>query len=137
MDISDITATIKVAEVHPNFRHRGIGRIMLGAITEYLTSKNIYGIDLECEPLSSSAIWSRLGFTEAPRSPYRDGKEMFILLKSPLQPVTAPDHTEAIELWDAEPHACTSVPAGWIFSPEFTNGTRSLSKPIVLFGSHE
>lgn len=141
---TDKTARIEIAEIRPSHRKKGIGKKLIDHLIEFLKTKNIVVVDLQCAPADSEPIWKRLGFVEFPDPPERykfnsDGnKKLYKILTDHLRRSSVRRNDETIELWNNEPYRTIEItPPTYIWNLEFTNSTRKLSKPIIQPASYE
>lgn len=138
----DLTASIYLAQVHPDFRNKGIGKFILEEIIRQLENTNTYAIDLYCSPESSQIVWKRLGFDYFPENSEKNRFEkptMYKIIKPFLKPCLNKigNENEVIEIWNDKEHKAYNKEPTWIWELEFVNDTRKLRKPIVHFGDCE
>lgn len=55
-----------IAEVRPDQRGRGYGRMIAEAMVEQSTAKGLSVIEIDCAPETSVPFWTRMGFTPVP-----------------------------------------------------------------------
>jgi len=141
---TDKTARIEIAEVKPTHRKKGIGKKLTTELLTFLKDKNIFVVDLQCSPETSEPFWKSLGFVEFPPPPenynfnYDGNKKLFSILTEYLQASSVQHTDETIELWNQEPYTTDeNTPPTYIWNLEFKNGTRKLSKPIIIQGHYK
>ena len=136
------TLIIDVAEVKPNYRRKGVGKLLLEKTTERYQYEEVYALQLHCSPKSSHLIWKELGFEYFPDSPTDTsaGKiEMYKIIKAHLscQNENLKLTSEVIEIWDNEPDYTNDKEPTWVWKLEYLKNSTILKKPIVLFGNPE
>lgn len=133
-----IMATINFAEVKPDCRNKGIGKILLGSLIEKFLQKGIYAITLSAEPVTSvsaETVWKRMGFMEFPdNGPFwKKGKDLYKI----ISPIYTPDNTsdmkdgEFIELWNEEPYLTKEMQPLCRWKLMFKENKRELVQPII------
>lgn len=132
------TARIEVMEVRPTDRKKGIGKILVTQLLNFLRDKGVHVVDLQCSPNTSEPVWKRLGFVEFPDSPEKynfksgDNKKLYSILTEHLQKSNIQYANETIELWNDEPYMTNdNAPPTYVWNVEFIEGTRKLLKPII------
>lgn len=139
---SQSTFIIEVAEVKPNYRRKGVGRLLLEKIIERHQNEEIFALQLHCSPKSSHLIWKELGFEYFPDSPtdtsagkikmYKIIKPHLTCLNGNLKPTS-----EVIEIWDNEPEYTNNKNPNWVWKLEYLENSNILKKPIVHFGNYK
>lgn len=136
--ITEKTARIELAEIHQGHRRKGIGKILITTLLNFLRDKGMHVVDLQCSPSSSEPIWKRLGFVEFPDPPQKykfnssANKKLYSILTEHLQTSSIQHADETIELWNDEPYMTNdSTPPIYVWNVHFIEGTRKLLKPIV------
>lgn len=138
----DLTIAIGVAEVDPNCRKKGIGKLMLQEIIKKYQTKNTYAFYLFCAPESSQRIWKKLGFKYFPNNSTNDKPdkiEMFKIIKPYLKSRKSnlKNDNEVIEIWNDEPRRTDDENPTWVFNLKYKKNTTVLNKPIVIFGDFD
>jgi GNAT superfamily N-acetyltransferase len=135
---TDKTARIEIAEVKPTHRKKGIGKILMTQLLNFLTDKGVCVVDLQCSPDTSEPVWKRLGFVEFPDSPENynfnsgDNKKLYKILTEHLKTSSVQRSDETIELWNNEPYTTNDkTPPTYLWNVEFIDETRKLSQPII------
>jgi predicted acetyltransferase len=137
---SDLTVSISVAEVKPNYRKKGIGKLLLEEIIKKYESQNIYALYLYCAPESSQRIWKKMGFKYFPNNSTNDRSdkiEMYNIIKPYLKSRKSKSQNEIIEIWNEEPHRTNDENPTWVFNLKYKKKTKILDKPIVHFGDFD
>ena len=134
--------SIGVAEVNPNYRNKGIGKLLLDKIIEKYSAKDIYALHLFCAPESSQKIWKKLKFKYYPNnsSNTRSQKiEMYRIIKTNLNCSNKIENEidEVIEIWNDEPYKTEKVQPTWIWKIKYLKNSSVLKNPIVHFGHHK
>lgn len=128
----DRSVTIDVAEIHPDFRGKGIGRKLLNAVAAHLSTEKIYSLDLFCTPSSSEVIWKRLEFVAIPQS---ENNGLYLVITRCLKPATKiMSDGETLEIWD--PESRSGLPY-ITYNLQFENDSRRLIAPIVLYAEYD
>lgn len=138
------TAKIEIAEVKLSQRKKGVGKVLIAELLNYLKNKGIYVVDLQCVPESSEPVWKKLGFIEFPDPPENcnfnvcENKKLYKILIESLDPNSSRFSNESIELWNDEPYATieNTLPT-YFWNIEFVEGTRRLLKPIIHPGHYD
>lgn len=133
--LSEIVATIDLAEIKPDHRKKGLAKILLEHLFNYFSTKGIMIVDLMCSPEESEDAWKKMGFVEFPDEDIYNGsdgrnKELYQIIVPAMYLV--PDCTmEHIALWDVTTHGWSNQDPRWIWPAIFKPGTRKLIKPII------
>lgn len=150
----DLSVSVSVAEVKPDYRKKGIGKLILDEIINNYANKEVYALYLFCAPRSSHKIWKKLGFNYYPNNSDNDrfqknttifdkdyGKdkiEMYKIIKPYLKPrKNVSDKNEIIEIWNNHPHYTEDENPTWTWNLKYTKQTNKLEKPIVHFGFYK
>lgn len=130
---SDLTITIDIAEIHFNFRGKGIGKFFIDQIIEYFRKRGIVAINLQCAPVSSKSYWEKVGFIPYDERMGRNNEHYKLIAPScPIfKPELEDDNSEVIELWNLETFQANDALPKWTWKVEYKFGTRKLSKPII------
>lgn len=136
------TLIINVAEVKPNYRRKGVGRLLLKEIIEKYKNEEVFVLKLHCSPKSTHLIWRDLGFEYFPDSPadtsagkiemYKIIKPLLSCLNGNLNPTS-----EVVEIWDNEPGYTNDNNPTWVWKLEYLENSNILKKPIVHFGHYK
>lgn len=135
-------ATINIAEIKPLLRKKGLGKILVNGVLDFLSAGQVVVVDLHCQPASSERIWKSLGFIEFPdcidfiehNNP--TGKKLYKILV-PALPATKKQGEELLELWDIGIYNQANVDPKWRWVLSFKDNTRELSLPIIGPCHHE
>lgn len=127
------TAKISIAETHPDFRKKGLSRMLLDALIRTFQKKGILAIDLQSISIESETAWKHLGFTEFPedkKDRRSEEKELFKVIV-PVMEISTLTAAETLELWHMDTHEISDLTpnAGWNLS--FIDGSRNLKQSIV------
>ena len=151
----NLTVSISVAEVDPNYRKKGIGKLILKEIIKNYAHKEVYALKLFCAPRTSHKIWKKLGFKYFPNNSKNDrfeknqnmfdenyGKdklEMYKIIKPYLKPrkINPNSKNEIREIWNNEPLFFENKNPTWTWNLKYIKKTNKLEKPIVHFGCHK
>lgn len=138
----DLTVSISVAEVKPNYRKKGIGKLLLEEIIKKYENQNTYALYLFCAPESSQRIWKKLGFKHFPNNTSNDRSdkiEMYKIIKPYLKSRNSKfkNKNEIIEIWNEEPCRTNDENPTWVFNLKYKKKTKILKKPIVHFGDFD
>lgn len=134
------TATINIAEIHPEYRNMGVAKSFLNQIIAFLLKHNYYALDLMCAPASSEDIWKKLGFINIPQSPKNKKSKNIILYRiiTPILETTNKiDEGETIEIWNNEPYNTVDDKPTWSWELKFREGTRILIAPIIQYTNYK
>lgn len=137
-----LTICIGVAEVKPDFRQNGIGKLLLESIIEKYVIQNFYALYLYCAPVASQIVWKKLGFKFYPNNSTNDKSDKVQMYKI-LTPYlntrqgTSKIENEIIEIWNDEPHLTQDDKPSWVWFLKYKKNTKVLQKPIVHFGHYE
>jgi GNAT superfamily N-acetyltransferase len=125
------TATISIAEIHPKFRSKGLGRTLITALFNRFQENGICVTDLQCAPASSEPAWKKMGYQEFPQGLIYDldGHKKLYQILVPSLKQTDKDALEIIELWNVEPHIESKVM--WKWEVQSKNGTNELVDSII------
>lgn len=137
-------AGIEIIEVKPTHRKKGVGKKLINELLNFLKTKNIYVVDLQCSPATSELFWKSLGFVEYPEA-LKDylfsqgkNKKLFMILIEHLQTSHVEVYDETIELWNEEEYRTSKdTPPKYIWNIEYKQGTRQLIKPIIHPGHYK
>lgn len=131
----NLTAEIDIVEIIPTQRNKGLCKHLILNLFEYFKNRNIYAVDLQCNPASSEPIWRKLGFIDFPIKGDENmegyNKELYCVLIPSSKETNTYDNNEIIELWNDEPHRTNKREPNWIWNLEYKIGTRELFMPIV------
>lgn len=132
---SDFTSKIELAEMHPFFRKKGFGKVLITELFSLFVSKNILVVDLQCSPTNSEKVWKKLGFIEFPSNSgiwNRNNKELYKILIPVLPKLKKKnDAKETLELWYDEPHSLKEQESTCKWGLVFKENSRELLNPIV------
>jgi GNAT superfamily N-acetyltransferase len=134
------TATISVAEIHPEYRNKGVAKFFLNQIIDFLLKHNYYALDLMCAPASSETIWKKLGFANIPESTENKKNKNIILYRiiTPILETTNKiNEGETIEIWNNEPYSTVDDKPTWSWELKFREGTRILIAPIIQYVNYK
>ena len=115
-------------------RKKGLGRIMLQLFEEYLTSQNVVGITLMCQPADSEAAWIKMQFSRMPNYLEENEVKMHKIIVA-HQPNIQYDEgriSNQILVWDAEPIRVKGQNPLYCWEPSFAENGASLVLPIIF-----
>ena len=58
----DTDTELSIVEVHPKYRNRGVGKVLMHHLIRYFREHDVRYVHLECVPASSEVFWRSLGF---------------------------------------------------------------------------
>lgn len=127
----DKVVTIDIAEIKPENRKKGIGRLLMNSCMDRFRQEGKLVTELFCEPKSSEKVWKKLGFLNCPPNYLKDNKirMYFPLVETSSYAFSSED--EIIELWDHDPTNRTTVNSTWIWKVERKINSNELIKPII------
>ncbi len=133
--IFDQTSKLDLVEIHPKFRQKGFGELIINEIIKVLSKQNIFAINADCINEKSENLLRKHGFEQFPSHELWDAenKNMFKVVIPNLK--TSEQKIEAgncIELWDVEPHMKKGKKPKWIWNLTLKNNTNILVEPIVI-----
>jgi predicted GNAT family acetyltransferase len=127
----DRVVTIDIAEIKPEKRKKGIGRLLINSCLERFSQEGKMIVELFCEPKSSKKAWKKIGFLNCPPNYLKDNK---IRMYFPLIEITSnvpSSEDEIIELWDFDPTYRTTENPKWVWKIERELNSNKLVRPIV------
>lgn len=136
-------ARVDYMEIKPSLRKKGIGKILINHLTNFLENENILVVDVLCAPAESEHFWKRMGFLEFPsqliESEFKScpHKKLYKILPDHLNPSFNPQSEETMELWQDEPYKTKNTPPEYVWALDFKGNTRKLSKPLIHPASPE
>lgn len=130
--IGDFVADIDIAEIKPNMRSLGYGRILIETLLNKLKKDGILVVQLYCSPQKSELAWSKMGFVRNLNVNEDPRIWMYIVLVKSLPLSYNIKSSDIIQLWDKEPHLCYADNYKWQWCVEYEINTQILSKPIIF-----
>lgn len=130
---SDFTGQINIFEIKPDSRGKGLGASFAKNLENLFISKNIYVIDLQCEPENSETFWRKFNFIDVPKNVNYWGNQTVSLFKRLVpakQEVAIHNGSNYIEMWDAEPYAIRNKDSKWKWNLDLSDVDK-LSLPII------
>lgn len=130
---------IKIIEIKPTYRKKGLGRLLVENILNFLRNEYCVVI-VECSPHESESFWKKLGFQEFPQNHIlntRSNKHLFITLLPNSDYSIEIQNDEVLEMWDEEPCIAKETNPVFTWNLDFKDGTRVLTKPIIQPSHYE
>jgi len=131
------------AETKPDFRNKGIAKLLLSSLASYLRPKGYFAYHLYCAPEESQYAWGKLGFEYYPKSRYgknSDKIEMFKIFGDCCTVVEndkdLTDETNVIKIWNHNAKDENELPK-WIAKFEIEENTKNLLRPFIFFGEED
>lgn len=124
---------IKIMEIKPTYRRRGLGRILVDNLLNFLRNKYDV-VFVECSPHESESFWKNIGFQEFPQQHIfntRPNKHLFLMLIPSLDYSVEFQNKEVFEMWDEEPYLAKELNPAFSWNLDFKDGTRVLTKPVI------
>lgn len=132
---SDLVAEISIAEVHPKYRRKGYGALMIEQFEKFMASDGIVALGLLCQPAESEKAWKKLGYKRRPDfTDQGQGAEMYKIIAS-CQPLLPPRKKKArhlIEVWDMEPYMIRDEKPLYRWEARLVEDTEELVRPIIF-----
>lgn len=128
--ITDFIAEIIIAEIKPDKRKNGIGRLLIEESLQFFKEKGAFISQLYCAPVESEKIWKKIGFSNFPKGIVRDSKIRLyrILIQTEAQ-VNSDFYAERIELHGERNN--------WIWEVKRKENSNQLEKPIIHPANNE
>lgn len=130
---------IKIMEIKPTYRKRGLGRLLVENILNFLRNEYCV-VFVECSPHESESFWKNLRFQEFPQKHVlntRSNKHLFLTLLPSLDYSIEIQNKEVLEMWDEEPCLAKEINPVFTWNLDFKDGTRVLTKPIIQPSHYE
>jgi len=122
---------IEIAEVKPDRRGKGLGRLLLHHSFIYFVKNGALVAQLFCSPASSEKIWRRIGFANFPDEVIKESRiYLYQILVETSELYNEEQETELIELWDFEDYQ-DAFPPKWRWEVKRTVNSTKLIKPII------
>lgn len=129
---------IEIAEVHPAFRGRGAGRLLVESTFTALAARKVLVLDLECQPAESERFWRLMGFSAMPEgideNYYHPYCKPIVLFRPTRDSQSLTSYCPAgkiVELWDCPPWESKDRPPKWTWPVHTYENSKLLLKPIV------
>lgn len=129
---------IEIAEVHPAFRGRGVGRSLIEGALTALAARGVLVLDLECQPVESERFWRLMGFSAMPDGvdenhyhPYSKSIVLFRPTQGSQSSIFNGTAENVVELWDCPPWESKDRPPKWTWPVRTYENSKHLLKPIV------
>lgn len=130
--IDEFRADIKIAEIKPTERNKGVAKALIYGTLEHFRQENVLITTLYCSPKNSEAFWKRIGFKNYPK--LIDDSQIYMF--KPLVECSKPKAKSVtdcnISLWDCFPNQKEKTNAKWIWDLIFLSDEKTLLKPIIL-----
>lgn len=134
---------IVIAETKTEFRNKGVTRLLLKELAQYLLPHGYVAYHLYCSPKESQFAWKKLGFDYYPEGKYgkaSDKIEMFKIIND-CHKVLEFDHkptdeNNIIKIWDHNAGENDGLPK-WFVKFELIENTNKLVKPFIFFGEED
>ena len=133
--IYDSTSKIEIVEIHPKYRRKGYGEILIKALINFFITQNIIAVSADCMNKKSEKLMRKINFLDFPEHEYKwrgEHKEVYKVIIPSLQITDKTDGTEYIELWDNEPYRTDIIEPKWRWNIKFKVSPILLEYPIVF-----
>lgn len=132
----DVCGKIEVAVVESSQVRKGLGKLMVETLIDYLKQKGVVAISLDCSPESSKEIWKKLGFKEfkeIEKHKYLNYNNygrpwMYRILIQVEEPTDKKDLKSSLELWSMEDYLIKDNPPTYVWDLE--NQTKPIIYPV-------
>lgn len=126
--VTNFVVHIEITEIHPHFRKKGFGKILINESLKCFKEKENFVVELYCQPIESERIWKKLGFTRFQISQHDSKINMYKLLIETLYVTESKENEEVIELWGEEYHKAGNKSTKWTWKVK----GHKLDKPIII-----
>lgn len=126
--ITDFVVHIEITEIHPHYRKKGYGKILVNESLKGLKEKGNLVAELYCQPTSAEPIWEKLGFLRFSIRQNDSKINMYKLLIETLNVVEFNENDEVIELWGERFHITGNIETKWTWKVK----GHKLDNPIIL-----
>ncbi len=135
-DEIDLSIHIKICEVKPTSRRKGIGRMLVENFMEHFRSNGSMAIYLDSKTPSSEIFWRQCGFIDFPWQKNRgifDGESvrLYKSLYEKKEIVNTRTDDEVIEIWKKAPHPIQNRNADWTWLVRYGENDGKLKMPII------
>ncbi len=128
---SKYIAKIVLAEIHPQYRGKGYGRLLVDHILSLYKKKGCLVVEIESKNHDSDTFGTKMNFVDFPTNFRTKRKTMYHILISNLEYATSiNDADEVIKLWDSGVIR-SNTPANWIWKIEYKDNSNLLKTPII------
>lgn len=125
-------ATIHTANIKPNRRRAGTGKIFIKNCCNHFEKMGAYAVELYCSPIESENAWKKFGFLNLPNGMTKETNIfMYKILVQALPFIEDKNSIEKIQLWNNESHNIGNSKATWTWEIERLKSSKKLTKPIV------
>lgn len=127
------TVKISIAEVHPDFRRKGMCRMLFDTLISNFQKKGILVVYLQSISIESETAWKHLGFMEFPGDKnYKrsEEKELFKIIDLVTE-ISTLVSAQTLELWHMDTHAISNQNPNASWNLSFRDGSGTLERPIV------
>ncbi len=130
-EISDRVVDIVIAEIKPEKRGLGNGKILIEKSIQWFKQKGVFVLELYCSPISSEIIWKKLGFKNFPNGIIKSSSiYLYQIIVNTAKLYSDNDNIEVIEMWGFEDYR-DEVEANWKWEVIRKNKSNELLNPII------
>ena len=133
-DEMDLSVYIKICEVKPTLRRKGIGRMLVEKSLAHFKSNRSMAIYLDSKTSSSEIFWRQCGFIDFPWQKNRgifEGESVRLYKNLYEKKEIVNVYDEVIEIWKKAPQSIHNKNADWTCLVRYRDNEHNLEIPII------